>query len=161
MRKSSINICQLSIPEPSVTTVLKHWTVPTFTRAQLSHRVLNCFLSNVSFSFSHCCSARQDGTICFMFHSLPFYLCLLPLSAVLLVSYLPCSPAGWSHRSELHDPFHHLGFTSPLKDWPHTKLLFKERKHPLRGSRVNVLIHIHARESPSTGNDPPHPRSAR
>lgn len=168
---------------------LKHWTKPNVirenTRTPLWPSGLNWFLSNLSssflFLFSHHYSSRQDGTICVMFpsrpmYSFPLYFSLLPFSATLPPSYLPIlllSPS-FSARlqpvcSELQTPFHHLYFTSPLKDWPHTKLLFKGKKYTRWGvewgCRVRVHVHIHARGSPyersNTGNDPPHPRAGR
>lgn len=109
-------------------------------------------------------SSRQDGTLCFMFPSLPS----------LVSSALFCrSPSVLSARppalsiARLHTLFHHLNCTSPLKDWPHTKLLFKGKKYTRRGVERGVAgrVRVHAPGSPyehsNTGNDPPHPRAAR
>lgn len=40
-------------------------------------------------------------------------------------------PAGL--QPALHTLFPHVNLTSPLKDWPHSKLLFKGKKYTLRG----------------------------
>lgn len=71
------------------------------------------------------------------------------------------SAAVCSERCTL---FHHINSTSPLKDWPHTKLLFKGKKKCTRrrGWRgvagwVCTCTRTSSYEHGNTGNDPPHP----
>lgn len=131
---------------------LKHWTKPAEnTGTLLWPSGLDWVLSNLSsaslLSFSPHNSARQDGTICFMFRSLPFVI-ISPSLFLLHLSSAPlrliCLSSCSLHRScarlksvysELHTLFHHINFTSPLKDWPHTKLLFKGKKYTRQGWR--------------------------
>lgn len=67
-------------------------------------------------------------------------------------------------QSALQTPFPHINLTSPLKDWPHSKLLFKGKKntHSGGGKRLSgVWAHPNGQGSPynlaETGNDPLHP----
>lgn len=86
----------------------------------------------------------------------------------ILTASLPAASFSTRLRSALRTLLHRMNLTSPLKDWPHTKLLFKGKKYTLRGWKEiagSVWAHPNGRGSPyelaDTGNDPPHPRTGR
>lgn len=99
--------------------------------------------------------------------SLPFLRLSLPFSPSLPPSYLPLLPLSpslsarlRSARSGLRTPFHHLNFASPLKDWPHTKLLFKGKKTHAGGWRGVAGARVHTRTHARREHEDLPPRTA-
>lgn len=76
---------------------------------------VSCF----THSPTHFASTFSSSPLSFsvVLSAFPPALCIVPSSAAVSVQTL----------------FHHINLTSPLKDWPHTKLLFKGKKYTCRG----------------------------
>lgn len=154
----------------------------TLDRAKWEHenttQCIRCILVTFLFLFFffHYCAVRRCDTISFITSFLGFstflFCSLSDLSARPPLSIVLRSDEIGLRRASGALCF--INSTSPLKDRPLTKLLFKGKNTHMCGGGeglsgaclcactcVYIYLHAHMREHGNTGNDPPHPRAGR